>query len=80
MIQGFRDRDTERAFQGQLVPAFQGFAASAQRRLDMLDRANSLAELRVPRSNHLEALSGDRSGQYSIRVQPPMAHLLSLDG
>ena len=34
----------------------------------MLDRANSLAELRVSRGNRLEALSGDRSGQYSIRI------------
>ena len=68
MIQGFRDRDTERAFQGQLVPDFQGFSASALRRLDMLNRANSLAELRVPRGNRLEALSSDRAGQYSIRI------------
>ena len=68
MIQGFRDRDTERVFHGQPAPAFRGFAASAQRRLDLLDRANSLAELRVSRGNRLEALSGDLSGQYSIRI------------
>ena len=68
MIQGFRDRDTERAFQGQPVPAFQGFAASVLRRLDMLNRANSLAELRAHNGNRLEALSGDRAGQHSIRV------------
>ena len=68
MIQGFRDRDTERIFRGQFVPAFQGFALSAQRRLEMLNRANSLAELRVSNGNRLESLSGHRDGQYSIRI------------
>ena len=68
MIQGFRDRDTERAFQGEFVPAFQGFAASALRRLDMLNRANSLAELHASNGNRLESLVGDRAGQYSIRI------------
>ena len=63
-----RDRDTERAFHGQFVPAFQGFTASAQRRLDMLNRADSLAELRVSNGNRLESLSGDRDGQHSIRI------------
>ena len=68
MIQGFRDRDTERVFNGQLVPAFHGFAVSALRRLEMLNRANSLAELRASNGNRLESLSGDRDGQYSIRI------------
>ena len=68
MIQGFRDRDTERAFYGQFVPAFQGFAASALRRLEMLNRANSLAELNASNGNRLESLVGDRAGQYSIRI------------
>lgn len=68
MIQGFRDRDTERAFHGQFVSAFQGFAASAQRRLDMLNRANSLVELHAAIGNRLEALVGARAGQYSIRI------------
>ena len=68
MIQGFRDRDTERAFTGQFVPAFQGFAASARRRLDMLNTANSLAELQTSNGNRLEALVGNRTGQYSIRI------------
>ena len=68
MIQGFRDRDTERAFNGQFVPAFQGFAASAQRRLDMLNTANSLAELQSSNGNRLESLVGDRAGKHSIRI------------
>lgn len=68
MIQEFRDRDTERAFHGQSVPAFHGFAASALRRLEILNRANSLAELRISKGNRLERLAGDRDGQHSIRI------------
>ena len=68
MIQGFRDRDTERAFRGQFVASFQGFTASAQRRLAMLNSANSLAELQTSNGNRLESLAGDRAGQHSIRI------------
>ena len=38
------------------------------RKLQMLDAVNTIQDLRVPPSNHLEKLSGNRSGQYSIRV------------
>ena len=41
---------------------------SARRRLDTLNRANSLGELRNPNGNRLETLSGDRAGQHSIRI------------
>ena len=41
---------------------------SARRRLDTLNRANSLGELRTPNGNRLETLSGDRAGQHSIRI------------
>ncbi|HRO91172.1 MAG TPA: type II toxin-antitoxin system RelE/ParE family toxin, partial [Promineifilum sp.] len=40
----------------------------ALRKLRMLNRAQSLQDLRVPPANHLEKLSGNRSGQYSIRI------------
>lgn len=40
----------------------------AQRKLQMIDAAAKLDDLRVPPANHLEALSGDRNGQHSIRV------------
>ena len=40
----------------------------ALRKLMMLDNAKSLNDLRIPPSNHLEALHGDREGQYSIRI------------
>ena len=68
MIRSFRNRDTQRVFHRQFVPDFQGFAVSAHRRLDALNEANALAELRIPSGNRLDALSGNRAGQYSIRI------------
>ena len=68
MIRSFRNRDTERFFHCQFVPAFQGFAVSARGRMEMLNRVNSLGELRTPNGNRLETLSGDRAGQHSIRI------------
>ena len=68
MIRSFRDRDTERLFLGQRVPAFQSFARQAMRRLNDLDATVSLQALRDIRGYRLESLSGDRAGQYSIRI------------
>ena len=68
MIRGFKDRRTERFFGGQLVPAFHGFSDQATRRLTVLDNAASLQDLAGLPSNRLEALFGDRTGQYSIRI------------
>ena len=68
MIIDYRDRKTEAFAAGQFVRAFQGFEDQATRRLAVLDAATSLNDLRALRSNRLEALSGDRQGQYSIRV------------
>jgi proteic killer suppression protein len=68
MILGYRDKATERFAAGQLVRAFQGFEAQAARRLSILNAATSLDALRALRGNRLEALHGDRAGQYSIRI------------
>ncbi len=68
MIRSFRDRRTERFFAGRRVPSFQGFADQAVRRLTVLDSAESLQDLAGLPSNRLEALSGGRVGQYSIRI------------
>ncbi len=68
MIQSFRSRRTRRFFEGQRVPAFQGFADQATRRLVLLDNAERLGDLAALSSNRLEALRGDRAGQYSIRI------------
>ena len=68
MINGFRDRRTERFFGGELVRAFHGFADQATRRLTVLDNAASLQDQAGLPSNRLESLSGARVGQYSIRI------------
>ncbi len=68
MIRSFRDRKTRRFFDGRRVPAFQGFADQAVRRLTLLDCAETLADLAALPSNRLEALRGRRAGQYSIRI------------
>ena len=68
MIRSFADRDTRRFFEGRRVAAFQGFANQAARRLTLLDSAASLNDLSALPGNRLEALRGDRVGQYSIRI------------
>ena len=68
MIRGFGDKDTERFFEGIRVARFQGFAHQAIRRLTILDSAYALRDLSGLQSNRLKALSGDRAGEYSIRI------------
>ena len=69
MIRTFKDKETEKVFHGRfsrkLPPDIQRIA---ERKLIMLHRAASLNDLRVPPSNRLEALKGERAGQYSIRI------------
>jgi len=68
MIRSFADRNTQRFFEGCRVRAFEGFEDQATRRLAYLDNAESLRDLSELHSNRLESLSGDRAGQYSIRI------------
>lgn len=68
MILGYRDRKTARFAKGEFVGAFQGFEDQAARRLSILNAAPSLDALRALSGNRLEALKGDRAGQYSIRI------------
>jgi proteic killer suppression protein len=68
MILSYRDKRTERFAQGEFVTAFQGFEDQAARRLSILNAALSLDTLRALSGNRLEALKGDRIGQYSIRI------------
>ncbi|SJM95956.1 Toxin HigB-1 [Crenothrix polyspora] len=68
MIQSFKCPDTESLFKRQRVTRFVNIEAVARRKLDQLHVAATLSFLRIPPGNHLEALKGDRVGQYSIRV------------
>ena len=69
MVKSFRDRATEDVFGRIYVKRFsQDLQRTAYRKLLLLDAAESLDDLKVPPGNRLEKLSGDRKGQYSIRV------------
>jgi proteic killer suppression protein len=68
MIKSFRDRDTQALFEGRSVRRFANIAKVAARKLDMLDAARLLDDLRSPPGNRLEPLKGDRVGQHSIRI------------
>ena len=68
MIISFKCRDTEGLANGRRVKRFVNFERVVQRKLRQLQVANQLEDLKVPPGNRLEALSGDRHGQYSIRI------------
>lgn len=69
MIRGFRDRQTAAVFQGRVPKGFPpDVARTARRKLGVIDAALKLDDLRAPPGNRLEALSGDRAGQHSIRI------------
>lgn len=67
-IQSFRCADTEALFHRQRVSRFAAFETVARRKLEQLDMAGRLDDLRIPPGNRLEALKRDRVGQYSIRI------------
>ena len=69
MITTFKDKRTEAVFQGFRVSTLPpDILRPAQRKLKMLHNAVSLNDLKIPPANRLEALKGDRRGQYSIRI------------
>ena len=68
MIKSFRSKETEQLHARQRVKRFRAFERVAQRKLRQLDIATELRDLTSPPGNHLEALKGDRKGQYSIRI------------
>ena len=69
MIQGFADRETELVYNQELSRRLPNTIQKvALRKLMMIDNAESLNDLRIPPNNRLEALHGDREGQYSIRI------------
>ncbi len=68
MIRGFKGKNTESFFLGEVVKEFSGFRKAAERKLTMLDSASDLKDLLSPPGNRLERLKGDRAGQHSIRI------------
>ncbi len=69
MIRSFRDKETEKIFNRQRSRKLPSdIQQIALRKLRMLNRSQPLQDLRVPPSNRLEKLSGDRQEQYSIRI------------
>lgn len=68
MIRSFRDRKTADFAAGKRVKAFQSIERQAQRRLRILADAERIEDLAALPSNRFEALSGDRAGQFSIRI------------
>jgi len=68
MITSFRCKDTQDLFEGGSPRCFQAFRAVAERKLTQLHVAVTLGFLRSPPGNQLEKLSGDRAGQWSIRI------------
>lgn len=81
MIKSFADRETEKVyrqiFSKKLPPTIQRIAL---RKLIMIDNAGCLEDLRVPPANRLEALQGDRAGQYSIRINDQYRICFEADG
>jgi len=68
MIQSFQCKHTQSLFEGENPRQFRAFRNVAIRKLTQLDAAQTLEFLRSPPGNRLEALKGDREGQYSIRI------------
>ncbi|MFT4192317.1 MAG: type II toxin-antitoxin system RelE/ParE family toxin [Comamonas sp.] len=67
-ILSFADADTQALFEQRRVRRWVNIETVALRKLRMLHAARDVTDLRSPPGNRLEALSGDRAGQYSIRI------------
>lgn len=69
MIQSFADKEAARIFNRELSRRLpQDIQRAARRKLEILNTSETVADLRNPPSNKLEKLSGDRNGQYSLRI------------
>jgi len=81
MIKSFADKETEKIYDqifSRKLP--QNIQRTALRKLIMMDNAGCLEDLRVPPANRLEALHGDREGQYSIRINDQYRICFRYDG
>ena len=69
MILSFKNSTAKAIFEGRFIKGFPNeWVRVAARKLEQINVVNAVAELRVPPGNRLEALAGDRKGQFSIRI------------
>ncbi len=69
MIRTFKDKEAEKIFKGRFSKKLpQNIQHIAERKLILLHQSTNLNDMRVPPSNRLEALKGNRRGQHSIRI------------
>lgn len=68
MIKSFKNKKTKAFAEGEFVRSFEAFRKQGEKRLRVLEAAISLNDLAQLPSNRFEALTGDRKGQYSIRI------------
>lgn len=68
MIQSFRDEETRKLFETGQSRRWAAIRTTARRKLDQIEAATNLNDLRTPPGNRLEALKSDRAGQHSIRI------------
>lgn len=68
MIKSYRDKRTRDFAAGRFIKAFQGIKQQAEKRLEILDAAETIRDLAVLPSNRLEKLGRERTGQFSIRI------------
>ena len=81
MIKSFADKETEKIYNQVFFKKLpQDIQRVALRKLIMIDNAGKLEDLRVPPANHLEALQGDREGQYSIRINDQYRICFGMEG
>ena len=68
MIEGFKDKEAEKIFNGEISKKYRNIEKIAKRKLDMLHFAHKEKDLTPPPSNRLESLKGNLKGFYSIRI------------
>ena len=69
MIKSFKDKETEKIFKREILRKFpQNIQHVALRKLRMINYASNIRDLKIPPANRLEKLTGNRKGQYSIRI------------
>jgi toxin HigB-1 len=68
MIRSFKNKETKALYEGKQVRKWHSFVSQAERRLQILDSATSLEDLKNLPGNRFEALRGSRKNQYSIRI------------